>query len=187
MKIYAIEQDFAYYELDLRTTDIEDYFPERYEIEDILEFSRKNISLKEFWPSIKTGFMDTGENLKVPDISIWLDGVLLLSPAAKIYTNHFLEKSGEFLPIIVDDEEWFLFNCLTEAPVNKDLTNNSSVTFQAESFRGHDLFKSIANDMFGFYCTERFKALIDEYNLKGLSLATEQHDYLTGEVTTLSV
>ena len=188
MNIYAIEPDYDFLELDLQPTDLIKYFPNSYEdIEDILEFSRNNFSLKSFWPLIKTRFLDTGEALAIPDLSLWLDGVLLLSPAAKIYASHFLESSGEFLPVGVEGEEWYLFNCLTVVEPNEDLTTESDVVFNQDSVFGLHLFKTTVQGVLGIYCTDKFKELIEEYKLKGLKVLSERPDYLTGSITTFSV
>ena len=187
MEIYSIEQDFNYFEVDLRPTDIEDYFPESFQIEDILGFSRKNIQLKEFWPEVYTDFVDTGEKLSIPDISIWMDGVLLLSPLAKLYSAQLLNDLGEFLPIFINGEEWSLFNCLAVANQDSRLTGSSSIVFEEARILDKHLFKSISNDDFGLFCTERFKSLVDQYNLDGLSIKSQLFDCLSGESKKLQV
>lgn len=153
--IYKIERDgYKFKELDLEVSDIIDSFPEDIDYVAAHEFCEHNISLSSTWTLLKTGFSDIegNENL-IPDICVWIDSTLLLSPKAKRLLGDTLSEYGEFLPIIIDDEKYEIFNCLT-------LRNTK---------KSSDLvFKTSDSNCAHLYCQQRLKDSIEELDLHGV-------------------
>ena len=71
MSIYAIRNDgFRYQELDLEINDVIDSFPDEVSYDDAHDFSLNNLSLKDFWPNIATGFSAIeGQANLLPDLA----------------------------------------------------------------------------------------------------------------------
>lgn len=157
MSTYLIEPDFDYLELDLDPLDLETQFPESFELEKILNFSRHNIPLKKLWPQIEAGFVDTGELRKTPDISIWIDGALLLSSNSMRLLSELLEPYGEILSIKVNNEEWYIFNCL-----------NLSTGGCFEGRFDEVIYKLSVSNRFGIFCKSEFKNRVEENGLRGV-------------------
>lgn len=158
MTTYLIEPDFDYLELDLDPLDLEEYFPESFDLEKILNFSRHNVSLKKLWPQIEAGFTDGGGLRKIPDISIWLDGALLLSAKSMQQLSGLLEPHGEILPIQVNNEEWFIFNCL-------DLLMGMNQEREGEK----TVYKQSEHNTFGLFCNNEFKNRVEKHGLRGVT------------------
>lgn len=155
--IYKIERDgYKFKELDLEISDIIDSFPEDIDYVAAHEFCEHNISLSSTWTLQKTGFSDIegNENL-IPDISVWIDSTLLLSPKAKRFLGETLSEYGEFLPILIEEEKYEIFNCLTLG----DTKNSDDLVFKTKDSNCSIL-----------YCQERLKDLIEELDLHGVAL-----------------
>ncbi|GAB1260346.1 hypothetical protein [Aurantivibrio plasticivorans] len=178
MSIYIIEPDYNYKELDLQVADFEDKFPSDFDMTETLSFSLHNLSLASFWPEMSTGFTETVDERLLPDIIMWLDYGLLLSPAAKIYLGEVLKPYGEFLPIHIDGEQWHIFNCLTVVDLDKEHSSERSIAFDKNLVGNKLIFKCLNPDNFGFYCQDKFKALVESYNLNGLAILPKRGDLL---------
>lgn len=180
MTAYRLKRCLDYAAIDLRCDDIETYFPEEFDMAEIFSFSLHNISLSGFWPNLKTDFIaDTAEQ-PLPDISLWLDYGLLLSPTSKIYLSEMLKPYGEFLPIYIGDEKWHIFNCLTTVELDAKETTKNKITFNRNVVGNKLIFKCLNPDDFGFYCTDNFKKAIESYDLKGLTVSSK-HEGLVAE------
>lgn len=179
MNVFLLQPDFDYKEIDLSPLDIEDIFPENITLESILDFSKHNMALKEFWSAIKVDFAGKSEVQHVPDIGIWMGGVLLLSPATKIFVANVLQPFGEFLPITIHAEEWFLFNCTTVASAEVIVDGTIAINLKDNSLNNAPIFKVIVNGKASLYCTEKFKRLLSDYNLKGLQVKIYKQDLVT--------
>ncbi len=129
-----------------------------------------------------------GENFEgmretLPDVSMWSLGVIVLSPAAYKVFHACLEKAGEFLPITIGGETYYLFNILyiiPESAINREKAveiidsgvhlGQGNVSFD-ESFLGLEeiaVFKTPTDRLVFSYCTEQFKKLYEENDFKGL-------------------
>lgn len=160
MTIFKIDNDdFRYQELDLFINDFIDSFPA--DINDIVihDFSRNNLSLAPYWPSMATGFseIEGNENL-IPDIAVWIDATLLLSPKAYRLLGDLLLPYGEFLPIHIENEIYQIFNCLTVVDLNGDIQTKVA-------FKPSDVSDEI--DM-TVYCSDRLKDAIQSFGLLGV-------------------
>jgi hypothetical protein len=160
MTIYKIDNDdFRYQELDLFIDDFIDAFPADMSDIAIHDFSRNNLALAPHWPSMVTGFsiIEGRENF-IPDIAVWIDATLLLSPKAYRLLGDLLLPFGEFLPIHIDDEIYQIFNCLTVIDLNGDL--NATVAFKPSK---------VSNEIeMAVYCTDRLKEAIQSFGLQGI-------------------
>lgn len=90
MNVFLLQPDLDYKEIDLSPLDIEDIFPENITLESILDFSKHNMALKEFWSAIKVDFAGKSEVQHVPNIGIWMDGW-------SFYLLLFMLKNGFYL------------------------------------------------------------------------------------------
>ncbi|HTF94719.1 MAG TPA: response regulator receiver protein [Cellvibrio sp.] len=160
MKIFKIDNDgFRYQELDLFIDDFIDAFPADMSDIAIHDFSRNNMSLAPYWPSMVTGFsvIEGKENL-IPDIAAWIDATLLLSPRSYRLLGDLLSPYGEFLPIQIDNEIYQIFNCLTVVDVH-------SRSQDEVVFKPLEITDGIA---MATYCTDRFREAVQSFGLKGI-------------------
>lgn len=160
MTMYRIENDgFRYQELDLDVGDFVDSFPDTLSTIEVYQFSKNNLSLAQYWPSMATGFweIEGGENL-IPDIAVWIDATLLLSPKAYRLLGDLLLPYGEFLPIHIENEIYQIFNCLTVVDLNGDIHTKVA-------FKPSDVSDEI--DM-TVCCTDRLKDAIQSFGLQGI-------------------
>ncbi|WGO98700.1 hypothetical protein QFX18_01320 [Saccharophagus degradans] len=108
MNVFLLQPDFDYKEIDLSPLDIEDIFPENITLESILDFSKHNMALKEFWSAIKVDFVGKSEVQHVPDIGIWMEFYCYLppqkylsltyyNPSVSFYLLLFMLKNGFYL------------------------------------------------------------------------------------------
>lgn len=184
MNLYTIEQNFDYFEIDLQPFDIVDNFPDSIELERAVSFNEENLAIREYWPNLATEFFDNGQALKIPSLSRWIEGTLLLSPAAKVLASHFLAPFGEFLKITVNNDEWFIFNCLTFAtPIES--TASDQIKFNLMEIKDKVLFKAIIGGQLSFFCQERFLNFLQEYKLEGLQINNTFFDIDTGKQRTI--
>jgi hypothetical protein len=155
--IFSIQRDgYKFKELDLEVSDFIDFFPEEIDYVTAHEFSQHNISLLPTWKLLKTGFSDIegNENL-IPDICTWIDATLLLSPKAKRILGDILGEYGEFLPLMINEEQYEVFNCLT-------LLDSKDVTDEL-------IFKTTDSNAIQLYCQDRLKDIITEFGFKGVA------------------
>lgn len=120
---------------------------------------------------------------ELPDVTTWSTGVLAFNPNAYSVFQDYLTKSGEFLPISVYGETYYLFNTLyiiPETAIDKSKAvevidtgvhfGQTNVIFN-EAFLDSEkvgVFKSNTNKLLHSFCTERFKNIYDTHNFKGL-------------------
>lgn len=125
----------------------------------------------------------TGTNGTTPDITTWSTGVLAFSPKATALFQDSLKNTGEFLPLLINNETYYLFNTLYVIPehaINKDKAvdvidsgvhfGQSNVTFD-ESFLDSEnvmLFKSNTDKLLNSFCTSKFKRMYEANGFKGL-------------------
>jgi len=129
-----------------------------------------------------------GENFEgmretLPDVSVWALGVILLSPAAFPIFKECLAESGEFLPISINDETYYLVNVtyiIPESETNKEKAievidsgvhlGQSNVSFNEAFLEGEkvNVFKTATDRLVFSYCTDEFKKLYDSNSFKGL-------------------
>lgn len=154
---YLIDNDgFKFQELDFEIDDFIDYLPEDWNDIEIHDFSKNNLAFADHWKLLRTGFSEIeGEENLMPDISRWIGASLVLSPKAHRLLGELLAQCGELLPVdVLDDstgksELYHIFNCLT---------NDSS----------QPAYKSKADEFTRLRCGEKFKNLVEDFELKGI-------------------
>lgn len=146
----------------------------------IFQQSDTNVSLAKEWIPFDCDQFEMPEtkDLKTPDIFLWLDVYLVLNNKAYDALAPSLHQFGEFLPLTVNGETHFLFNCLTfgkedEAEINYKYdagipTGLTNLEFVEEDVEDKSLFKSQISFRGSLFCNSLFKRLCDENQLKGL-------------------
>ncbi|MCH8498804.1 MAG: hypothetical protein LAT63_10025 [Marinobacter sp.] len=139
-----------------------------------------NESLKDIWQDIActTYDMPDANKPEMPDISLWMDVYPFMNERAYDALKSHLSDLGEFLPIQVDGERFYVFNCMTfgtEDPSRVRYVYDEDVAIGVEELAFLDvsgetnvLFKSNISFVGSLFCTERFKQLCEEHKLKGL-------------------
>ena len=120
--IFAIRKDIPKYQiLDLDMLDVTRNMPDHVDMDSVYDFSQLNTSMGEWWEPPETKYIDTEKgNSKIPDISCWIDASLVLSPKAYRLLRDSLNPIGEFLPVSIDDETHYIFNCFQLAEANEE-------------------------------------------------------------------
>ena len=137
-------------------------------------------------PKASFFFGESAEEMKedLPDITTWSTGLLVFNPKAYEVFHKLLANAGEFLPISVYGETYYLFNTLYVIPdtaIDKSKAvevidtgvhfGQSNVAFD-EIFLSHEkvlVFKSNTNKLLHSFCTEHFKNIYEINNFKGIS------------------
>lgn len=181
---YAIRNDgFNYQGFYLDPYSITDLFPNEFDIDDVIQFYAKDIEMKPYWRGVQAEFNPI-EGLPVgtiPDVCTWLGSSLVFSPKAYDSLFNHLNYFGEFLPLSVNGETFYLFNCLTHGQLNDVYTraeklDESGEVLQEERIRFNDidtndklLFKTMLNNCSVLFCNEKFKDLYKSKNLTGIT------------------
>lgn len=124
-----------------------------------------------------------GSSEVLPDITNWSTGVLAFNSRSYAVFRDYLIESGEFLPITVNGESFYLFNTLYVIPDSLiDMKNavdvidsgvhagQSNVSYDEHHLESESIliFKTPTDKLFSSYCTEQFKKLYEEHGFKGL-------------------
>jgi hypothetical protein len=117
-------------------------------------------------------------------VSLWTGGSgssLVLSPKAYRYLGELLSGSGEFLPVLVSGETFYIFNCLAWGEV--DDKNTAYDYFDGVEFglkclvftnavEDMVVFKSAVDGCTTLFCGDRFKSAIENFGLDGVVFDT---------------
>ena len=139
------------------------------------------------WVAPKASFYASenyeGQGEKLPDVTTWAQGNLVLSPKAYEVFKDTLAPSGEFLPLIIGDDTYYMFNTLFVIPeegidrshqlevVNSDVhMGQENVLFDDNSLDGRCVFKTPTDKLSYSYVTEAFKRIYTENHFAGLIL-----------------
>lgn len=181
-KFYAIRGDgFGYQSLDLTLLDIARFAPVDLDPDLVMDFSRQNNRLSDWWRAPQTSFVvnEGVEDKGIPDISTWIGASLVLSPRAYRYLGDTLKVLGELLPVTVGGNTFHIFNCLTlgeEDPESCEYEMLGDVPFQLlrlgfkESAGSLTVFKSNYEACLSVFCNQRFKDTLEELKLTGVAL-----------------
>lgn len=186
MTVYATRRSIEpeYKELELSLLDIVSASPEEIELDDILKFYEVNLSMQDWWIPLTCNFFaePNGRTQETPDVFVWTGATLVLSKRAYNLLKDSIEPFGEFLPLIVSGEPYYLFNCLTYG--QDDLEACASI-YQGGSrlwvtklvskpkYKEQLLFKSEYERGYTLLCSQRFTDIINQLGLTGLSFDTE--------------
>jgi hypothetical protein len=124
-------------------------------------------------------YVAQGENL--PDITTWGLGNLILNEKAYAVFKNVLNNAGEFLPILISDDTYYMFQTLKVIPdiaVNTDKAvdvidsgvhmGQENVSFDEGALNDDIIFKTKVDKLIFSHCTEQFKTLYDENHFSGL-------------------
>ena len=139
----------------------------------------QNTSLLPIWDKVKASYDDVlGKQLVTPDVSLWASTYLVLSTKAYEVLNEVLIDEGEFLPINIEGEDAFIFNCLSfgqevETICVKKYLDGIEDGLESLFFEEYDvsdryLFKSKLQGCQALYATENFRELCEQNQLNGL-------------------
>lgn len=185
METYLIKNDeYKFQEFDLEIENILDFFPEKYDIIDLYDFSLINISFEKCWGNIETGFtaIDNDPKATIPDISCWIGATLILSPRAYSILNPLIHSYGEFLPVQCYGETFYIFNCLTLGKVNEsqseqrffegEVVGINKLIFEANDISDKPIFKTTYTNCLDVFCDENIKNTVQQNKLTGVIFNT---------------
>ncbi|WP_426370340.1 hypothetical protein [Pseudocolwellia sp. HL-MZ7] len=111
------------------------------------------------------------------DVNLY-GNLLVLNTRAYGYLNEAIKSCGEFSPLRTDGEKLFLFNPLEFVQEDLSLTEKAyldgfenglkSLVFERDDINDKLLFKSKLQGGLSIYCTDAFKELLADGELKGL-------------------
>lgn len=138
-----------------------------------------NEPLLPHWREVSDSFQPLSlTSTEIPDVSLWGKTGLALTEKAFNRLSRYLESEGEFLPITVDGERMYIFNCLTFGKEDEGLCERKyldgyddgikSLAFEEADVSQRFLFKSKLQGAHALYCSSVFKALYTELGLQGL-------------------
>jgi len=181
MTVYAIRNDgYDFQELDLEIDDFIDARPKEVNERLVLDFSLENYAMLGWWPTPDTEFVaiDEDTGAPIPDICKWIDASLVLSAKAYRLLGDTLKPFGEFLPLTIRGEAFYIFNCLTLAKINEDLCEKNiykgeeagikTLVFDDTDIADKLIFKTTYDSCMDLYCAERFKNILQDYKLTGV-------------------
>lgn len=136
------------------------------------------------WNAMKVSFYDAfgdDKNKAIPDISLRL-GKLFLSERAYQVLKVLLENDGEFLPVITELGEAYIYNCLTVADrfnavdeklcIHDPLNDRFSVGFIESRLVDCHVFRAQI-DLSGYFCKQEMKDLVEQHKLTGISICED--------------
>jgi hypothetical protein len=182
--IYEIRNDgFDFQGFHLDPYVVSDVLPPSIDIDDAIQFYARDLKMKSFWRDVEAEFHPI-EGLPVgpvPDICTWMGSSLVFSPKAYEALHSQLDNFGEFLPLLVDDERFYLFNCLTHGlhdelfskseSLNSDgeVLQEERIRFNATDTKEKLLFKTKLNNCSVLYCNDAFRDLYLANQLTGIT------------------
>lgn len=159
--------------------------PENMDFKDVLNFSRLNLSMAEWWPTFDTEFTPINDpSDPIPDIAPWIDSSLVLSPKAFRLLGDLLKPWGEFLPVtILQGETWYIFNCLTFGEIIEEQCEMSyyegeefgvkTIVYDEADIKDKLIYKNRYNQGLEMCCGDRFKGAVEAFGLSGLRFSTK--------------
>lgn len=143
-------------------------------------------SLAQEWQPIATTLQSlAASGTEEPDISLWDSQGLYLSAKAYDALAADLKHEGEFLPIMVDGQPAYLFNCQSFAAEDLSLTERNYLDGEPNGVRtlvfdeaditsnNRCVFRSKLQGCTALYANEKFKQLYEKHNLVGLKFETD--------------
>ena len=188
MSVYALRKNYdKYQELVLTYDDYFDNVPveREYTLDQIESFFSYDLALGDWWKPVETSFEQAEHRTSavIPDLCSWHGSVLALSLDAKNKLEEYLDPLGEFLPITVTGDQFYLFNCF-EIGVHDDINSKhrkldgeiigvDRIAFNEADVKNKLVFKTKFDNGGTLYCTDKFKDLVASLNLKGLVFSSD--------------
>lgn len=140
------------------------------------------------WPESHGDFydinsLDAEPMPESPDLAIWMNVFLVLSPRARAVLGPSLNCFGEFLPFSCNDQEYAVF--AVHGVIEPELADSkaieesgiyagvSSLVFKPEAVGTHTIFKTEFDKFSQLYCSESFKQTVESKGLIGLSFSPD--------------
>lgn len=144
----------------------------------------QNEPMAPYWGPVADQWMKrSARSSQKPDICLWDAGCLLLNLRAYNALREPLSGQGEFLPITVDLEPMYVFNCLTWGQEDMGLTEAryvdgdadgiATLAFEPSDIAAKLVFKSKLAGAGLLYASAAFKALVETHQLQGLRFDQE--------------
>ena len=152
--------------------------------ETMFHFSRTPHRYLENWQAFEIGFASlvSSKKMSMPDL-ISRNGRLFLNAKAYNATHESLKKCGEFLPVIYDGKDGYLFNILTLAEeagaldaclsTKNEFDEVQSIAFDEKKLNGINIFRCEFDGYMGIYCSNELKQVIETADLKGLTFSAD--------------
>ena len=177
--IFAIRKDIPKYQiLDLDVLDVTRNLPDDIDLDSVFDFSQLNTPLAQWWETPETRFVGVDNpGSEIPDISCWVDASLVLSPKAYRLLKDSLAAIGEFLPVNVDNQLHYIFNCFQLADEDDEKSKFNIEEGLASGLKHLEfredssnllLFKSKAENCLTLFCNQRFKEIVNSFALGGV-------------------
>lgn len=138
---------------------------------------RTNESLESRWGNVQCGIAEEWKNKPLPAISYWGSYLIFTQEAHDVFANT-LNPFGEFLPLLADGNQLYVYNCLTfvdedETQCVRSYEDGYPIGFKSLAFEKSDLkdkqvFKSKLFGTHTLFATESFKALFSKENMNGI-------------------
>lgn len=145
---------------------------------------------KDFWKPLNAKFSDEsdkGKVVKLPDITCWFTDRLALNQKAYDLLATQLEPYGELLPVTCEGVPYWVLHVTKKTGMDVvdlskserevieecDYIGMQSLVFNEEKLKDLLLFQTEFSGYKNLYCTEKFKALIEESGLQGLLFSTD--------------
>lgn len=155
-----------------------------YSYHELLDFGTHNLSVIDWWIKVSARYTASRriaeEKILIPDIAEWIYGTIVLSRKAKNALAPLIEGFGELLPVEVDGNEFYIFNCLTFAEhdqlkakrekVNVDGEERAKLSFNMADVKNKPIFKTKTkiSDV-NLFCNEDFKQSVEKAGLTGIN------------------
>ena len=143
----------------------------------------------DFWQPLSGYFYDHSDQsnvIKVPDITTWFLGDLMLNEVAYEEMKDHLSPYGEFLPITVEGIPYWVLHVTKFTDMSyvdhesserfideAQCINLVSLSFKEEMLNDLLIFRTEYSGYQNVYCTDKFKDLIEKMDLKGLLFQTD--------------
>lgn len=190
--LYAIRNHgFSFQELSFPITKVIAFAPASVNEKEVMKFNYHNLVMATWWPTdVVAEFkqIPDKEPAPIPDISEWRGASLVLSPRAYECLSVLLANAGEFLPVKVEDQTFYLFNCLTfglidEINSKQDIQDGifmgiKNIRFNSVDIAEKIVFKTTFDRCLTIFCDERFKRVVEANKLTGIEFRENLADSL---------
>lgn len=143
--------------------------------------------MQDKWQVVKGKFYPKlGGATTAPDITTWSTDLLVLNQKSYDILKDTLEAYGELLPILVEDNTYYLLNVLTRLPdevidsekseyeyYDEEEVGFKVLNFDEKNIPEEKLIFCVQNNFaYNIYCDDRFKNIIADNGLGGLYFNT---------------
>lgn len=124
---------------------------------------------------------DSGNVITLPDITLWSTDDIVCNEEAYTVLKNKLDSYGEWLPILIEGVSYWLLHVTKKTGMDfVDLNKSERIvdrvgdievrklTFYSEKIEELLILKTEYNNYKNIYCTEAFKSLLEENDLKGM-------------------